>query len=819
MVNSKVLSILPRVEARQTALRNALQECLDQISEHGHLLQKFQDLVKKGVTEEQVDACIREGSDPYGLERQKSLFKCMYQLGRRLQLVSLMLGKRDVLGTNMMPLDIAPKAEDVTTALRKMEGLDLVIVPLEELLDLANFIQSGLNMEDPETYKENIDIRAADARKIISATNAGLRSLKKGASDMKAAVQAHKASEQRRHDKSGGGSGGERAKKGGKLSKYAATSDPAEPRQEFEVIKIHKAIEKQGSIPNVRGFEDLSSRDSKGTRPFTMRKGKNILKLLLKDDGTRAEFQDLIFKFKEDFLASSKDKVMVHVSEGICDVLRVEVLQMIPGDTAWPFLRRSSKPRHTEQEIKDTSVFLDSVFVSGQKLQYVHRGADLGCVGSLRVQLEGVRLIILARVTELLAVLGDEGGIADAVNYLLRLEEAPSKTAIPSLVSAICKAGDVTFVPPGYLLVDKACMETNVRIPVPVFPPTLREGFCAYARQYPKTHLTAFLKVCESMKDGSISDGEEATDKEPEDPAGDAKDESQGVSVKKEYPSDANKEQPNKPTAGTAEPIKNPFSSFKEEMEEVGEWMQDLGESDGVILIDCIKQHPEYQNYLAHLREVGDVDDDYDIGQPDGDWTAEVEDFQNHLHVYKKIQWSVVDALNHGRAAQKKAMQDHKAVQQVDESQSPGEQTPPAAPEQKFDLMALSDEELKGIISEMKLHSRYPQYLEMLRKDCGEPDYDLGMEGADLILEIEAWQRWVESGDDDAARHGCAKGAEQEVIRVASAGPTPAPAEGAKGAEDEVLEADQEVLDVPSAKPTPAPAEGAEHEVLGTKNA
>lgn len=120
MVNSKVLSILPRVEARQTALRNALHECLDQISEHGHLLQKFQDLVKKGVTEEQVDTCIREGSDPYGLERQKSLFKCMYQLGRRLQLVSLMLGKRDVLGTNMMPLDIAPKAEDVTTALRKM---------------------------------------------------------------------------------------------------------------------------------------------------------------------------------------------------------------------------------------------------------------------------------------------------------------------------------------------------------------------------------------------------------------------------------------------------------------------------------------------------------------------------------------------------------------------------------------------------------------------------------------------------------------------------------------------------------------------------
>lgn len=112
--------------------------------------------------------------------------------------------------------------------------------------------------------------------------------------------------------------------------------------------------------------------------------------------------------------------------------------------------------------MKDASVFLDSVFVSGQKLQYVHRGADLGCVGSLRVQLEGVRLIILARVTELLAVLGDEGGIADAVNYLLRLEEAPSKTAIPSLVSAICKAGDVTFVPPGYLLVDKACVETNV---------------------------------------------------------------------------------------------------------------------------------------------------------------------------------------------------------------------------------------------------------------------------------------------------------------------------------------------------------------------
>ncbi|OLQ01620.1 hypothetical protein AK812_SmicGene15627 [Symbiodinium microadriaticum] len=80
----------------------------------------FTELVKQRVTEEQVGKCVREASDPYGLERQKSLSQCMYQLVRRLQLVSLVLGKKDVLGTNMPPVLLAGNLANGTQSRSKI---------------------------------------------------------------------------------------------------------------------------------------------------------------------------------------------------------------------------------------------------------------------------------------------------------------------------------------------------------------------------------------------------------------------------------------------------------------------------------------------------------------------------------------------------------------------------------------------------------------------------------------------------------------------------------------------------------------------------
>ena len=85
-------------------------------------------------------------------------------------------------------------------------------------------------------------------------------------------------------------------------------------------------------------------------------------------------------------------------------------------------------------------------------------------MASLRVQLEGVRVVIMGRITEIQAILGsaENPSISDCVNYLIRLEEVPSPSSLPSLVSAVIKVGDIVFQPAGYVLVDKACAENNV---------------------------------------------------------------------------------------------------------------------------------------------------------------------------------------------------------------------------------------------------------------------------------------------------------------------------------------------------------------------
>ena len=144
-----------------------------------------------------------------------------------------------------------------------------------------------------------------------------------------------------------------------------------------------------------------------------------------------------------------------------------------------PRFCRSASNGLTEEEMKAAREWLRSCFLSGQKLQMVHHGADLASFASMRLQLEGTRLLITARLSEVAAIcqqeLNAEGNleradgpyqanVQDCVNWLIRLDEVPPATQIPSLCSALIKPGDVTYLPPGYLVVDKACHETNISL-------------------------------------------------------------------------------------------------------------------------------------------------------------------------------------------------------------------------------------------------------------------------------------------------------------------------------------------------------------------
>ena len=104
---------------------------------------------------------------------------------------------------------------------------------------------------------------------------------------------------------------------------------------------MHKSIEKQSSIPCVKGYEELDAVNSRGTRPFVFRKGKNVVKQLMKEESTRADFMNLLERFRTDFNNGAKDKFQMVVKADLGEKIRTEVLQLIPGETAWPFISRS----------------------------------------------------------------------------------------------------------------------------------------------------------------------------------------------------------------------------------------------------------------------------------------------------------------------------------------------------------------------------------------------------------------------------------------------------------------------------------------------
>ena len=95
-------------------------------------------------------------------------------------------------------------------------------------------------------------------------------------------------------------------------------------------------------------------------------------------------------------------------------------------------------------------------------MNYIHHGMEIACVALLRVQLEGVRVVIIAH-TEIQAILGSA-----EKSFNLRLRQlfdslgVPSPSSLPSLVSAVIKVEDIVFQPAGYVLVNKACAENNV---------------------------------------------------------------------------------------------------------------------------------------------------------------------------------------------------------------------------------------------------------------------------------------------------------------------------------------------------------------------
>ena len=92
LAGSKSATLLPRVETTMTTLRTQLGDVHKVFENEKELAASFEQLLRKGVSESQIDASIKDGSDEHGLDNKKSLYKCCFQFYNRIKLAAALIG-------------------------------------------------------------------------------------------------------------------------------------------------------------------------------------------------------------------------------------------------------------------------------------------------------------------------------------------------------------------------------------------------------------------------------------------------------------------------------------------------------------------------------------------------------------------------------------------------------------------------------------------------------------------------------------------------------------------------------------------------------
>lgn len=104
-----------------------------------------------------------------------------------------------------------------------------------------------------------------------------------------------------------------------------------------QVIKLHKTLENKSPLVMKKSFEELPAGNNRGTRPFILRRGKNVMKNLFKEESLRTEVQSGIEKLKENLQGENQTKIQVSFLQPLASKVRQEILSLIPGETDWPF--------------------------------------------------------------------------------------------------------------------------------------------------------------------------------------------------------------------------------------------------------------------------------------------------------------------------------------------------------------------------------------------------------------------------------------------------------------------------------------------------
>ena len=147
---------------------------------------------------------------------------------------------------------------------------------------------------------------------------------------------------------------------------------------------------------------------------------------------------------------------------------RWQEIEVQEGSQRMQTFMDQQKANSSAEEFQQMETALDqltSVWLVGNKVESVYAGLDSQGLSTLRVQLGGARLSLYASVTDLLAYFPEaNGSVKDALGLLQQMSasELPDSFAFPSLTAVHAKTGDVVFVPPGFVCIEKAIVETSI---------------------------------------------------------------------------------------------------------------------------------------------------------------------------------------------------------------------------------------------------------------------------------------------------------------------------------------------------------------------
>ena len=157
---------------------------------------------------------------------------------------------------------------------------------------------------------------------------------------------------------------------------------------------------------------------------------------------------------------------------------------------------------------------LKAVWVVANKPDTSSSGLDSQGLGTLRLQVQGGRLVAMAHVSELMHYFRKDS-LPEVLAEFQKItdDEVPDSWEVPSFSCDYVKTGDVTYTPPGFLMAEKCITDASVSVKLHLsfFNDTLAEGYQTIMSQVTGKPITTLVA---SLVDDAYPKAEEGMTRE-----------------------------------------------------------------------------------------------------------------------------------------------------------------------------------------------------------------------------------------------------------------------------------------------------------------